>query len=58
MNRKELKEIFIDIANKNEDYEDMISKIRSLQSNGDITEKQYDYLLKNWDKLLKKYNLD
>lgn len=58
MNKKKLEKIFVDIAKSNEDCESIIAELRSLESTGEISEADYDYLTKNWDKILSKYNID
>lgn len=55
--RIKAEEYFVDIASKHEDYDDIIDEIRSLNSENEITDEDYTYLLENWDNLLRKYNL-
>ena len=57
MKKKELEELFVSIAEQNDTAEEMIKDLRNLESYGDITEKEYNYLLKEWDRLLGKYDL-
>ena len=49
--------VFVEIAEQYEDCEGMIDALRSLESCGEITDEEYDYLTENWDDLLAKYNL-
>ena len=53
----ELKEIFVDIAEEYTEYNDIKDRIRGLHSFGDITDDEYNYLIQNWDDILKEYNL-
>ena len=57
MKRKELIELFVDVAKRNETYEGMIQEIRCLESDGEISKKDYDFLLQKWDVLLAEYGL-
>ena len=55
MNRVEFikaKEIFKELNEKFEDYENIKEGLRSLNSCGELTDTEYDYLLENWDNLL------
>lgn len=47
-----LKKLFIDIAIQHESCEEIMSALRSLESNKEITASDYDYILKNFDKWL------
>ena len=57
MTTQELEELFVDIASQHEECEPIIDNLRSLESMGEITHDEYDYLMSEWDNLLKKYNL-
>lgn len=46
------KEIFKELNEKFEDYENIKEGLRSLNSCGELTDTEYDYLLENWDNLL------
>lgn len=35
-----------------DDAEEMIDQLRSLNTEGEITDEEYDYILDNWDDLL------
>ena len=48
---------FIEIAEDSEDYYEIKDELRSLHSFGDITDAEYDYILENWDNLLKEHGL-
>lgn len=50
-------ELFVDIAKKNDNYEDIKEELRSLHSSDIITDDQYNYILQEWDNILTKYNL-
>lgn len=50
-------ELFIDIAEQNEDVEAIIDELRNLNSAGEITDEEYDYILQHWDELLQQHGL-
>ena len=50
-----LEELLYDLFNSYEDYEDIINALRNLESEKEITGKEYNIILKNYDKWLKKY---
>lgn len=52
MKKSDLKKLFIDIAKENETCEEIIDCLRSLNSCKEITQSDYDYILKNFDKWL------
>ena len=58
MNKEKAEKLFVDIAKQYETYEDMIDKVRSMNSDGTITDEEYDYLSVNWDNLLEKHNIN
>ena len=49
--------VFVEIAEQYEDCDVILDDLRSLETCGEITEEEYDYLIANWDDLLTKYNL-
>ena len=49
---KELKSIFKDLADSNEDVEDITDELRSLETNGVITSDEYDLIQDKWDEWL------
>ena len=51
-----LKKILFDELDCYEDYDDIIDSIRSYESNGDITEEEYDIILDNYDEWLEEWN--
>ena len=55
--KQQAEELFIDIAESETECEEIIEQIRSLRSNNDLDDEQYDYIIENWDKLLEKHNL-
>ena len=57
MQIQDLEKTFVDIAKQYDDCEDIVESLRSLLSCGEINEKQYDYLIKNFDNILQKYNV-
>lgn len=44
--------LFYNLCNKYDDCEDIVSKLRSLTSEKIITNESYNFIIKNWDKLL------
>lgn len=52
-----LKEIVFDLLDIYEEYDDIINAIRSLVSNGELSDNEYDYILENYDKFLEEYNV-
>lgn len=50
-------ELFISIAEQHENCEDIIDNLRELNSSGQITDEEYNYILQEWDSMLKKHNL-
>jgi hypothetical protein len=57
MKKKELEKLFCIIAKRNDTAEQMIRELRGLESAGEISSSDYDYLLREWDRLLGKYDL-
>ena len=55
--KEQAEEVFVSIAEQYEDCDDMIDALRSLESCGELTQAQYDYLTEEWDNLLIKHNL-
>lgn len=54
---KKAVEYFVDIARRNETYEEIKEELRSLHSSDVITDDEYNYLLEEWDNILIEYNL-
>ena len=50
-----LKELLFDLFDRYNDYDFIIRDLRSLCSFGEITEEEYNYILKKYDKWLKEY---
>ena len=50
-----LKEFVFEILEQYKNYEEIISCIRSYNSLGKITNKEYDYILKNYNKWVKEF---
>ena len=48
---------FVDIAKRYDNYNDIKDRIRILHSYGEISDIEYDYILINWDSILKRYDL-
>ena len=58
---EEVRAYFKDLVEDKEnypDYEEMIQAMRSLHSNGSITDEQYNYCLKHWDEWLSEFDPD
>ena len=58
---EEVRAYFKDLVEDKEnypDYEEMIQAMRSLHSNGSITDEQYNYCLKHWDECLSEFYPD
>ena len=47
------KKVFIKIAKQYEDYVDMLDALRSLKTCNEITEDEFSYIIKHWNKMLK-----
>lgn len=52
---EKLKELLFDLFDTYEECEDIIDSLRSLASNNEITEQEYDIILDNYDKWLAEY---
>ena len=52
----DLKELVFDLFEKYEDYEDIINGIRSLVSENEITDSDYNFILDNYNDLCREYN--
>lgn len=50
---EDMKELFKDIINKYETYEECIKVLRSMESENEISNDEYNYLIGNWNRLLK-----
>ena len=53
---QDLKELVFDLFDKYEDYEDIINGIRSLVSENEITDSDYNFILDNYCDLYKEYD--
>ncbi len=49
------KEILFDLLEQYEDYEDIINSLRSLNSEKFISNEDYDYIIVNYEALLKEF---
>lgn len=47
------KQLLIELYETCDTVEEMVEQLRSLETSGEITEEQYDYLTQNWDNILK-----
>lgn len=52
MNELKAKEIFKNLNEEFEECEQILDSLRSLNSCSELSDKEYDYILKNWDNLL------
>lgn len=50
-----LKEILFDLFNQYENVEDIIEDLRSLNTCEEITDNEYDVIMKNYEKWLQEY---
>ena len=50
-------DLFVDIAKQYEEYDYIKDRIRGLHSFGELSDKEYDYIIENWDTILKQHNL-
>lgn len=50
-----LKRLLYNLFNDYDEYEDIIDCLRSLESNNEITEQEYNTILNNYDKWLTDY---
>lgn len=50
-------ELFVDIAEQEEDCDAIIDQLRSLNTCGDISEEEYDYIIDKWDDILEEHGL-
>lgn len=49
--------LFVEIARASEDAYEIKDGLRSLHSNDELSDEEYNYLLGEWDNILKKNNL-
>ena len=49
--------VFVEIAEQYEDCIDMLDALRSLETCNEITEEEYDYIIRHWNRMLEKHNL-
>ena len=52
---EKLKELLFDLFDNYKEYEDIRDSLRSLASDNEITEQEYDIILDNYDKWLAEY---
>ena len=51
------RKVFKSIAEQYETYDDIKEHIRSLHSTDELTDEEYDYILLEWDNMLKEFGL-
>ena len=51
------KRVFIKIAEQYEDYVDMLDALRSLKTRNEVTEEEFSFIIKHWNKILEKHSL-
>lgn len=52
---QDLKNVFFDICDKYDNYEDMKNALRSLRSTHEMTNEDYNYILTKWDEWVEEY---
>lgn len=50
-----IKEIMFDLFDKHEEYDDIKDALRNMNSDGVVTDEEYDYAILYWDELLKEW---
>ena len=50
-----IKDEVFNLLDSYENYEDIINDLREQESNGSITERQYDYAMENWENILNEW---
>ena len=50
-------ELFVDIAKQYVEHDDIKDRVRGLHSFGELSDSEYNYLISEWDNILKKHNL-
>ena len=55
--KQQAENMFIEIAEKETEHDEIKEQIRSLHSHDELDDEQYNYILENWNKLLQKHNL-
>lgn len=58
MKHKKAINLFFDYLDKYEVYEELIDAVRNAYSYGDISDDDYDYIIKNWDDLVEIHDDD
>lgn len=57
METQELIKTFVDIAKEHEDCEDILEELRGLASFGEVSQDEYNYIIQNWDNILREHGL-
>lgn len=52
MDKVRIGQIMFDLFDSYEDCDEIIDSLRSLNSEGEITDEEYDYCLEHWDEIL------
>lgn len=52
MDKVRIGQIMFDLFDSYEDCDEIIDRLRSLNSEGEITDEEYDYCLEHWDEIL------
>ena len=50
-------DLFLDLAEEFEDCDNILDGLRNLESEGELSEEQYNYIIQNWDNILKEHDL-
>lgn len=53
--KENIKDEMFNLFDSYENYEDIINDLREQESNGNITERQYDYAMENWGNILNEW---
>ena len=56
-NMEHAKRVFIKVAEQYEDYVDMLDALRNLRTRNEITEEEFSFIIKHWNKMLEKHSL-
>ena len=58
MNTQKIRDILIDLFKTYTECDDIIEALRSLETEKEITEEEYDYAIKHYDEILKEVEAD
>ena len=52
MNKIKIGKIMFDLFDKYDNYDDIKDALRSLHTNDDVSDQEYNYCLQHWDEIL------